>query len=485
MMKKALTQHPRLVFVSVFLMAALIFGHAVEGRLLPGLKRSRQPQLPAAASQEEKRQTIQERGQKAAPWQSSLELEELKHGIFTHHLLRGLQGAADQDRNGIVAAGELFGYVRAQVTEATQGQQAPESNAGYDTTIPLSILNDPGLTEYRRWFESDHLVSRWVSAFDEALRGNRLTRPEGMSAWTFYKRLFGYHRTPHEVITRKRDELMRRLTEGARAKIDEAPQSQAEWEIAAEWLDKANDLLLPDKDPKLRVWHAYSRGMFKFYSDELRPAAREFDSALELLEESRLEEPLIAAKIGKFYKQQGKWEEAGRAYKLATASRPQEGWRREYAEVLIALERWDEAKTQLRTAQGEQPDDVLILKLLAETLWRAARHEELAEAVQVAARAHKLAPDDIEMEDLYGRTLLKAGQVSQAITPLRQVAQKYLANEQWRDQKLLQLSQAYLQNSELARRCSMRSRRRPRGLLTFARINRRSNCCGRWRAMVR
>src|SRR5262245_17273001 len=135
----------------------------------------------------------------AAPWQSSLEVDELKHGVFTYHLLGGLQGAADQDRNGIVTAGELFGYVRTQVTEYTEKRQTPESNIGYDTTIPLSILNDPGLAEYRRWFESDPLVSRWVSGFDEALRGNLLTRPEGMSAWTFYKRLFGYHHTPHEV----------------------------------------------------------------------------------------------------------------------------------------------------------------------------------------------------------------------------------------------------------------------------------------------
>ncbi|MGH9939188.1 MAG: caspase family protein, partial [Blastocatellia bacterium] len=62
-MKKAPTQHPRLVFVSVFLAAALIFGHAVEGRLLPGVKHSRQQRLPAGISQEGKLRTIQERGQ--------------------------------------------------------------------------------------------------------------------------------------------------------------------------------------------------------------------------------------------------------------------------------------------------------------------------------------------------------------------------------------------------------------------------------------
>ena len=74
-MKKAVTQHPflslglslglSLVFVIVFLTAALIFGHVVEGRLLPNVKHPRQRLLPASASQEGERQTIQERGQGA------------------------------------------------------------------------------------------------------------------------------------------------------------------------------------------------------------------------------------------------------------------------------------------------------------------------------------------------------------------------------------------------------------------------------------
>ena len=45
-----------------------------------------------------------------------------KHGLFTYFLLRGLQGLADADRDGMVIAGELCTYVRGQVTRVAREQ---------------------------------------------------------------------------------------------------------------------------------------------------------------------------------------------------------------------------------------------------------------------------------------------------------------------------------------------------------------------------
>ncbi len=45
-----------------------------------------------------------------------------KHGLFTYYLLRGLQGVADLDRDGIVMAGELCLYARGQVTRVAREQ---------------------------------------------------------------------------------------------------------------------------------------------------------------------------------------------------------------------------------------------------------------------------------------------------------------------------------------------------------------------------
>jgi len=45
-----------------------------------------------------------------------------KHGLFTYYLLRGLQGVADLDRDGMVVAGELCLYARGQVVRAAREQ---------------------------------------------------------------------------------------------------------------------------------------------------------------------------------------------------------------------------------------------------------------------------------------------------------------------------------------------------------------------------
>jgi hypothetical protein len=45
-----------------------------------------------------------------------------KHGLFTYHLLRGLQGVADLDRDGMVMAGELCLYARGQVARVAREQ---------------------------------------------------------------------------------------------------------------------------------------------------------------------------------------------------------------------------------------------------------------------------------------------------------------------------------------------------------------------------
>src|SRR5262249_35634968 len=48
--------------------------------------------------------------------QKSIEAEELRHGLFTHHLLKGLAGAGDRDGDGRVSVAELFAYVSAAVS---------------------------------------------------------------------------------------------------------------------------------------------------------------------------------------------------------------------------------------------------------------------------------------------------------------------------------------------------------------------------------
>ncbi|WP_031500833.1 tetratricopeptide repeat protein [Bryobacter aggregatus] len=52
------------------------------------------------------------------------------HGVFTYYVVKGMEGEADDDRDGIVTASEMTEYVRKNVREATKGKQTPRSDRG-------------------------------------------------------------------------------------------------------------------------------------------------------------------------------------------------------------------------------------------------------------------------------------------------------------------------------------------------------------------
>jgi hypothetical protein len=74
--------------------------------------------------------------------ENSLESAKLGHGVFTHSILLGLAGAADDNpADGVVTVGELVDYVRTQVPGATDGEQHPSFSAeGFDMSLPLAYV---------------------------------------------------------------------------------------------------------------------------------------------------------------------------------------------------------------------------------------------------------------------------------------------------------------------------------------------------------
>lgn len=69
------------------------------------------------------------------------------HGVFTYHLLRSLEGAADVDGDGIVTLGESLEWTRDRVRRETRSGQIPSiSQTAFDSSWPMSI-GDPALIE--------------------------------------------------------------------------------------------------------------------------------------------------------------------------------------------------------------------------------------------------------------------------------------------------------------------------------------------------
>lgn len=63
------------------------------------------------------------------------------HGIFTYYVVRGMEGSADENRDGIVTADELAEYVRRNVREASGGKQNPTSDrSSFDPNMLLAYV---------------------------------------------------------------------------------------------------------------------------------------------------------------------------------------------------------------------------------------------------------------------------------------------------------------------------------------------------------
>ncbi len=81
--------------------------------------------------------------------QISSDYDKAGHGLFTHAVLAGLHGAADQDQNGLVTLRELFPYVRDQVAttavDELNREQTPvllpgEESLGARSTLPIALV---------------------------------------------------------------------------------------------------------------------------------------------------------------------------------------------------------------------------------------------------------------------------------------------------------------------------------------------------------
>jgi uncharacterized caspase-like protein len=75
------------------------------------------------------------------PSELSVELPELGHGIFTYYLVRGLEGYADLNRDGIVSLQELYEYLTQEVSRksrAVGGNQHPMLKGELEGALPLT-----------------------------------------------------------------------------------------------------------------------------------------------------------------------------------------------------------------------------------------------------------------------------------------------------------------------------------------------------------
>ena len=56
----------------------------------------------------------------------AIPLDEVKHGIFSYYLMKGMEGHADKNEDNKISSGELNSYIQENVLKQTSGSQKPD-----------------------------------------------------------------------------------------------------------------------------------------------------------------------------------------------------------------------------------------------------------------------------------------------------------------------------------------------------------------------
>jgi len=67
--------------------------------------------------------------------QTAKPLEEVKHGMFSYFLMKGMEGGADANNDRQITAGELHAYVQQNVVQQSSGSQTPELQGDADRVL--------------------------------------------------------------------------------------------------------------------------------------------------------------------------------------------------------------------------------------------------------------------------------------------------------------------------------------------------------------
>ena len=72
--------------------------------------------------------------------ETSLESSGLRQGVFSHFLIRGLKGEADEDGDKIVTVDELYNFIAVKTREYTGNRQTPVIKGDYDGKMTVGVI---------------------------------------------------------------------------------------------------------------------------------------------------------------------------------------------------------------------------------------------------------------------------------------------------------------------------------------------------------
>ena len=223
------------------------------------------------------------------------------HGVFSYYVIKGLEGAADQNHDNNVDANELIKYVTEQVQAATNDKQHPREFGTYDNGMQLSDVRKPGINiaHWRMIFDSrtgepkylastsapdgffNDQTAEDVDRFNSAIDAGRILPTDSDNAFSALQALQAqvspeqYQERKNQLqvaLENKAQQVLLRYLEG-----DETPQSRTAFEQGARYMDAARMLTQES---------LFLEGRQDFFQGRAMLFDKKFPEAAQLLEQS-------------------------------------------------------------------------------------------------------------------------------------------------------------------------------------------------------
>jgi len=257
------------------------------------------------------------------------------HGVFSYYVMKGLEGAADQNNDGIVDANELIKYVNDSVPMATDNKQHPREFGTYDNSLRLSDIKKPGITlaHWRILLDSrsgqpkylasaspagalfDPQASDEIDRFSSAINAGRILPDQPGNAFDALQRLQSqldpeqYQERKNQLqvaLENKAQEVLLRYLAG-----DQMPQSRADFEQGSRYMDAAR---------RLTQESLFLEGRQDFFQGRALLFDKKFPEAAQLLEQAVRIDPGAAYgfnALGIAYLEQAQYDKAIPAFRDA------------------------------------------------------------------------------------------------------------------------------------------------------------------------
>lgn len=251
------------------------------------------------------------------------------HGVFSYFVLKGLAGAADSNKDGVVDANELIQYVSAQVPAATSNRQHPREFGTYDNGLKLSDVTKPGIDIARFDPSRDRTVyfaslaepyyapqpSDAADRFTSAIQAGRLLPTDSDNAFDALRRL--QPSVSQERYRELTNQLRIALENRAQAVLlrylagDQNPQNQQQFTEGARYMEAARTLTRES---------LFLEGRENFFEGRALLFDKKFGDAASMLEQSVRIDPGAAYAynaLGIAYLEQGQFDKAIPAFRDA------------------------------------------------------------------------------------------------------------------------------------------------------------------------